>query len=245
MTDRVTREADRRRRRPTKTGVTLDEKMIVDTALRMLEQHGPAGLSTRRLGRALGADHTALYRYFRGMDDLELALTDELINRVTENWHPTGDWKADLYRWGLSAHAVYMQYPQAAMISATRISGRPAELAAVDRILGLLRNAGFSDRHTVMYYECFTTQMLSYAAWDGARKLMPGRNQEADIRRWQNIYARVSPDHYPNIAATAQHIAQLGARNAYPLALRILIAGMQATLEHPGTSPTTVTGRSK
>src|SRR5699024_1381022 len=145
MTGRVA-EAGRKRRRPTKSGVTLDEKMIVDTALRMLEEHGSEGLSARRLGRALGADPSAIYRYFRGMDDLELAVTDELITRVTKDWQLTGDWKADLNRWGLSAYAEYMKYPQAAKIAAARISGRPAELAGVELILSALRGAGFPDR---------------------------------------------------------------------------------------------------
>lgn len=234
MTGRTTNDVHRKRHKPTKTGVVLDEKMIVTTALRMLEEHGPTGLSTRRLGRALGADHTAIYRYFLNMDDLELAITDELITRVTKDWHPTGDWKTDLRRWGLSAHAEYMKHPQAAKISATRISGRPAELAGVEAILAALRTAGFPDTHAVMYYQCFITQMLSYAAWDGAKKLMPRKEREADIARWKSIYAHASPEHYPHIAATAGLIGQLEGLDTYPLALQILLASMQATLEQTG-----------
>ncbi len=233
MTPRVTAAAGRKRQKPTKTGVVLNEKMIVSTAMRMLEEHGPTGLSTRRLGRALGADHTAIYRYFRNMDDLELAITDELIARVTKDWRPTGDWRADLHRWGLSAHEVYMKHPQAAKISATRISGRPAELAGVESILAALRIAGFSDVQAVTYYQCFITQMLSYAAWDGAKQLMPRKEREADIARWKNTYARVSPAQYPHIAATAGLMGQLGGLDTYPLALQILLASMQATLGYP------------
>lgn len=231
MTGRMTPEERRRRHKPTKTGVVLDEKKIVITAMRMLEEYGPAGLSTRRLGRALGADHTALYRYFLNMDDLELAITDELITQVTKDWHPTGDWKADLRRWGLSAHEEYMKHPQAAKIAATRISGRPAEMAGVEAIIATLRTAGFSDLQAVTYYQCFITQMLSYAAWDGAKTLMPQKEREADIARWQNIYARASPEKYPNIAATAGLIAQLEGLDTYPMALQILLASMQATLD--------------
>lgn len=232
MSPRATPPAPRQRRKPTKTGVVLDEKTIVVTAMRMLEEYGPAGLSTRRLGRALGADHTAIYRYFHNMDDLALAITNELIVRVTKDWHPTGDWKKDLRRWGLSAHAEYMKHPQAAKISATRISGRPAEMAGVEAILATLRSAGFTDLQAVTYYQSFITQMLSYSAWDGAKKLMPAKEREADIARWQNTYAQASPEQYPNIAATAGLIAQLEGLDTYPLALQILLASMQATLNH-------------
>lgn len=232
MNERNKTSSHRKRHKPTRTGVLLDENIILTTAFRMLEEHGPTGLSTRRLGRALGADHTAIYRYFDSMDDLELAITNELITRVTKDWHPTGDWKADLRRWGLSAHGEYMKHPQAAKISATRISGRPAELAGVEAILAALRNAGFPDTHAVMYYQCFITQMLSYAAWDGAKKLMPKKDREADIARWKGIYARVSPEQYPHIAATAGLIGQLEGLDTYPLALQILLTSMHTTLEH-------------
>lgn len=232
MDSLVSPAASRQRRKPTKTGVVLDEEMIVTTALRMVEEHGPAGLSTRRLGRVLGADHTAIYRYFRNMDELELALTDELIARVTQSWQPTGDWEADLRRWGLSAHAEYMKHPQTARISATRISGLPAELAAVDTILATLRGAGFSDVQAVTYYQCFITQMLSYAAWDGTKKLMPQKEREADIARWKGVYAQASPEHYPHIAATSGLMGQLKGLDTYPLALQILLDSMRATLAH-------------
>ncbi|MGW1927670.1 molybdopterin-dependent oxidoreductase, partial [Streptomyces massasporeus] len=96
MVERVVPEGSRRRRRPTKQGAVLSERLIVETALRLVEQHGAAALSVRRLGAALAADPTALYRYFRNTDALLLALADELIGRAQEGWTATGDWRADL-----------------------------------------------------------------------------------------------------------------------------------------------------
>lgn len=90
MNDRVVPPAARRRRRPTKTGVVLSEELIVETALRLLKEHGADALTVRRLGLALGADPSALYRYFRDTDDLLLAIADELIGRTLRAWHPTG-----------------------------------------------------------------------------------------------------------------------------------------------------------
>ena len=51
----VVPEEKRRRRRPTKSGTVLSERLIVETALRMLREHGSAGLTARRLGLALDA----------------------------------------------------------------------------------------------------------------------------------------------------------------------------------------------
>src|SRR6476646_4497034 len=79
MSERVVPPTARQRRRPTKQGVVLSEELIVATALRLIEEHGAEALSVRRLGRALGADPSSLYRYFRHTDDLMLAIADELI----------------------------------------------------------------------------------------------------------------------------------------------------------------------
>lgn len=86
----VVPEEKRRRRRPTRSGTVLSERLIVDTALRMLREHGSAGLTARRLGLALDADPSTLYRYFRGMDDLTLAIGDALIGQALHGWQPTG-----------------------------------------------------------------------------------------------------------------------------------------------------------
>src|SRR5262245_50409787 len=86
--------ATRRRRRPTKSGTVLSPELIVDTAIRMLGRHGDDALSVRRLGAALGADPSSLYRYFRNTDDLILAIADELIGRSLEGFRPSEDWRA-------------------------------------------------------------------------------------------------------------------------------------------------------
>ena len=48
-------------------------------SLRLLDTGGVAGFSMPKLGRALGADPTAVYRHFASKDDLVLAIADRLI----------------------------------------------------------------------------------------------------------------------------------------------------------------------
>lgn len=217
------------RRRPTQSGLVLDKDTIVQTALRLLKADGTSGLSTRRLGRALGADHTAIYRYFHSMNDLEFALANELISQITEGWTTTGVWHEDLIRWGLGAHAVYMENPAAAQISATRITGGTSEIDGVDRIFALLHKAGFPPQHAVMFYELFISQLMAYSVWDGAKKLLPEEERKQDISRWKEVYSKASPDQFPAIAENT-FIGELQGLDTYPRSLRILVASMKATL---------------
>lgn len=230
MAKTVVAEADRRRRRPTKQGVVLSEQLIVDTALRMVREHGAAGLSARRLGLALGADASAVYRYFRGMDDLTLALGNELIRRALAGWSAQGDWQEDLYRLGLSIHAAYLAHPQAAVLTASRVSGRAHELAADEAILGALRRAGFPDRQAVRIYHVFIDQCLAFAALDAASLALPEPALASDRGIWHSTYARLPESTHPHLAATAPLLAERMNDSAYPAAARMVLESAAAQL---------------
>jgi AcrR family transcriptional regulator len=270
MPKNVVPEQERRRRRPTKQGVVLSEALIVETALRMLREHGAAGLSARRLGIALGADASAVYRYFRGMDELTLALGDELMRRALSTQQPPAtplntaplntalpkaalpkaalptDWREDLFRLGLRIHAVYLEHPQAAVLTASRVSGRANELAADEAILSTLRSAGFPDEAAVRIYHVFIDQCLAFAALDAAALVLPAPALESDQRMWAATYAHLPESTHPNLSATAPLLARRMNDSAYPDALRLILNAAAAELHQhqhvtdmpaPATSP--------
>jgi AcrR family transcriptional regulator len=226
----VVAEADRRRRRPTKQGVVLTERMIVETALRMVREHGPAGLSARRLGLALGADASAVYRYFRNMDELTLALGDELMRLALADFRGTGDWRADLHRLGLRIHRVYLEHPQAAVLTASRVSGRANELAGDEVILAALRGAGFPDRVAVRVYHVFIDQCLAFAALDAASLVLPAPALASDQRMWGVTYEHLPAKTHPHLAATATLLADRMNDSAYPAALEMVLESAAAEL---------------
>ncbi|MEU2261880.1 TetR/AcrR family transcriptional regulator [Streptomyces sp. NPDC019645] len=230
MPKKVVPEGARRRRRPTKTGVVLSEQLIVTTALRMLREHGGEGLTARRLGAALGADPSTLYRYFRGMDELILAVGDELIGRALRGWRATDDWAADLRGLGLRIHAAYLAHPQAAVLTASRVSGRAHEIAADEAILGVLHRAGFPVPVAVRIYHCFIDQTLAFAALDAAALALPEAARRADEAVWQATYARLPVETHPHIAPAARYLVAEMNVSAYPAALDMLIESAASQL---------------
>ncbi|MFD4942727.1 TetR/AcrR family transcriptional regulator [Streptomyces sp. NPDC058239] len=228
MAERVVPEGRRQRRRPTKHGAVLSQQLIVETALRLVAQHGAEALSVRRLGAALGADPSALYRYFRNTDALLLALADELIGRAQEGWAVTGDWRADLRAIGLRIHASYRSNPQAALLAAHRTTGRPHETRAVETILGILRSGGFPDALAVRIYHAFVDQALAFAAQDAAALALPRAAQDADAEVWHAVYGRLSADTHPNIAATFPLLAADMCDSGYPFALELMLGAVTA-----------------
>ncbi|MFG2334371.1 TetR/AcrR family transcriptional regulator [Streptomyces sp. NPDC048604] len=235
MSDRVVPEGSRRRRRPTKQGAVLSERLIVDTALRLVAAHGAEALSVRRLGAALGADPSALYRYFRNTDALLLALADEMIGRAQEGWRATGNWREDLRAMGLRIHAAYLAQPQAALLAAHRTTGRAHETLAVERILGILRDGGFPDPLAVRIYHAFVDQALAFAAQDAAAAALPEAAAEADAEVWHAAYGRLPAETHPHIAATYPLLTAEMRHSGYPFALELTLTAASAL--HPDAQP--------
>ncbi|MBL1084449.1 TetR family transcriptional regulator [Streptomyces actinomycinicus] len=230
MSERVVPPTARQRRRPTKQGVVLSEELIVGTALRLIEEHGADALSVRRLGRALGADPSSLYRYFRHTDDLMLAVADELIGRTLRTWRPTGDWVADLRDLGLRMHAGALAHPRAATLAAHRVTGRAHEIRAVESILGVLRRAGFPDREAVRIYHAFVDQALAFGALDSAGTALPRAAREAETQVWRTTYGRLPAETHPHIAATARHLVATMRVSSYPAALDLFLTAARTHL---------------
>ncbi|MFD7070832.1 TetR/AcrR family transcriptional regulator [Streptomyces sp. NPDC059913] len=228
MADRVVPEGRRQRRRPTKQGALLSEELIVRTALHLIGQRGAEALSVRRLGAALGADPSALYRYFRNTDDLLLAVADELIGRAQQGLALTGCWRTDLRAIGLRVHESYRANPQAAVLAAHRTTGRPHEMRAVETILGVLREAGFPDGLAVRIYHAFVDQALAFAAQDAAALALPPAARAADAEVWQEAYGRMPADTHPHIAATFPLLAADMRVSGYPFALELMLDAVAA-----------------
>ncbi|MFE7646631.1 TetR/AcrR family transcriptional regulator [Streptomyces phaeoluteigriseus] len=230
MPKKVVPEAERRRRRPTRQGTVLSEKLIVRTALRILREHGSAGLTARRVAAALGADPSTLYRYFAGLDGLTRAIGEELMGRALDSWTATGAWRADLRALGLAIHTSYLAHPQAALLTASRVTGRPREIEVDETILGILRGAGFGDADTVGIYHAFIDLALAFAALDAGALAIKDDVREADEDIWISTYARLPSATHPHIAATAHLLADRMNLSAYPVVLDTLLNRAEAQL---------------
>ncbi|BCY12069.1 TetR/AcrR family transcriptional regulator [Actinoplanes sp. L3-i22] len=230
MPKAVVSEERRRRRRPTRSGKVLSEQLIIDTALRLLREHGSTGLSARRLGLALDCDPSTLYRYFRGMDDLTLAIGDTLIGQALEGWSPTGAWRADLRRLGMRIHAAYVAHPQAAVLTTSRVTGRANELAADEAVLSVLRSADLPVAEAVPVYHAFIDQTLAFAALDAASLALPNAALRAEDEVWRSTYGHLPATSHPHIAEAAPLLATEMVNSAYPSALELLLDAVAARL---------------
>ncbi|MEU9116483.1 helix-turn-helix domain-containing protein [Streptomyces sp. NPDC048483] len=220
--------AERRRRRPTGSGVVLSADLIVDTACQLIDAQGAQAFTVRKLGAALGADPSAVYRYFRNTEELFLALADRLIGESMAGFTRSGDWAADLRDLCLRAYRSALRHPQIAVFSTVRVTGRPHEQRAVDTGIGLLLEAGFDEATAVRHYHTLVDTALGHAALDaGFLRLSPGQ-RTADDQAWRSAYATLPADAYPNIHRVRDQLP-LMAGSAVEGALDLLIEALRAS----------------
>jgi AcrR family transcriptional regulator len=221
-----------RRRRPTRSGVVLSTGLIVDTALGLIDEHGADALTARRLGRALGADPSAIYRYFRSADDLLLALYDRAIGETLDGFAPGDDWAAALRDLGVRVHRCHVRHPRLAALSAARVTRRENEFRAVETGVGLLRRAGFDDGDALRLYLAFIDTVLGFAALDAATLALSPAEHRGDEDAWTSVYARLPASQYPNIAAARDHLAS-AADSSFPTAIDLLLHSLTALAPRP------------
>ena len=115
--------APRRKRGGLRRG-TLTPDRIVTESLRLLDTAGVAGFSMPKLGRALGADPTAVYRHFASKDDLILAIADHLIEEAMAGVAPQPCWVDTLAEIPRRLRHTYLAHPAAATLSACDTASR-------------------------------------------------------------------------------------------------------------------------
>ncbi|TRO59221.1 TetR/AcrR family transcriptional regulator [Streptomyces sp. IB201691-2A2] len=218
---------ERRRRRPTASGVVLSKELITETALRLIGEHGPEALSVRRLGAALGCDPSALYRYFRNTDDLLLAVSDRIIGDAMTGFVPGPDWVASLREMAMRVRAGYLAHPRAAAMASYRITRREHEFRAVETGVGLLLSAGFPPAQAIRLYLAFIDTVLGHAALDAACLALPREQREADERAWTEAYQSVDPESYPALSTVRGELHSM-AESSFEPAVDLLLDALAA-----------------
>ena len=171
----------------------LTRELIVRESLRLLDTDGIAGFSLPKLGRALGADATAVYRHFASKDDLVLAVADHLIEESAAGVRLGECWVDTLTDSARQLRRTYLAHPAAASLSSYRVTQGPAEMKAVDIIISCVLAAGFEGAEAAVVYRAIGDFGLY---WSGRGGVVPGDGRATAEKRPQRLDDRV-PDRRP------------------------------------------------
>ncbi|GAB3910386.1 TetR/AcrR family transcriptional regulator C-terminal domain-containing protein [Kibdelosporangium lantanae] len=146
----------------------LSREVVLDAALRFVDEHGVQALSMRKLGAELGVEGMALYYYVPNKD----ALLDGLAERVTEaivEEAPAMDlgWQDWITQFADGLRRVLLRHPAVLPVVATRDVTTPGFLAVFERALAVLN--AFQPKQAVHVFNTVTTFVLGHVLAEAGR----------------------------------------------------------------------------
>jgi AcrR family transcriptional regulator len=215
----------RRGRQGLKRG-SLTPELIVRESLRLLDRDGTEGFSLPKLGRALGADPTAVYRHFVSKDDLILAIADHLIGEAMTGLTAHDCWVDTLVDATQRLRRTYRLHPAAAALAACRTTQRPAEMGIVNLIIGAVLSAGFERAEAARVYRAIGDFALSWAGFEAAFLALDKDLQETDQAAWSRAYLAADRSVHPHIWQIRTELPGISDDDIFETILSLVIDGL-------------------
>jgi TetR/AcrR family tetracycline transcriptional repressor len=184
----------------------LSRELIVEAALRYIDENGLHGLSMRVLGQELGVGAMALYRHVSGREDLLEGVVAHLMEGLSKELDEslTKTWQGYLQSLAHAVRRIAVEHWAAFPLVATRHPAVPwlrpplRSVELVEDCLRTLSDHGFTDEQVSDAYRAFSSfllgQLLLEAAVRGADTSpveealdegdaqLPNRDADVDLR---------------------------------------------------------------
>jgi AcrR family transcriptional regulator len=178
----------------------------------------------RKLGTELGVEAMSLYNHVENKDDIFDGMIDHVFAAIPLP-HPEADWKTAIRNTALRAMDQFTAHPWVVNLLMQRGNFGSSSLSFMDRVLGLLRAAGFGDEDTHHAWQMLASHTMGYAFQQAS-----GGYVEKD---WEGLEDRLSRlvGQYPNVADLAHLLAGCQFVTEFAFGLDIIISGLNAKLE--------------
>lgn len=213
----------------------LTAESIVTASVKLLDDEGIAAFSMPRLGRALRADQTAVYRYFSSKDDLILAVADRLLEEAFEGFHPSDNWRLTLVDTCQRVRTTYLAHPAAATLSGPRITSGTAEMRAADAVIAALQSLGLDVHEAALYYRVIADFALLWSGGLASFRSLDLGVQQAEDSAWKQDYRAVDPERYPHIASLRDELGQVVSEDVFDAALDLLLDSIESKARKPSS----------
>lgn len=211
-----------RRGGPTKKPLSRD--VIVDEALRQLQEDGPKGMSLRKIAAALDTGPASLYAYVDDLEALHALVLDRALADVDIQAAAEAGWRENLHRVLESYAQTLSASPGLAQLAFGRIAIGPNALRIVETLLDLLAEGGV-DLATAAWTVDLLILYVTAIVAEHTRRADP---VSADGPVSQAILG-ISEELYPRIHAARVHLLSGTPKERFAWAIEAMLNGMLQT----------------
>jgi AcrR family transcriptional regulator len=216
----------------TRRGFSTEQ--VAETALRVLDERGAAGLSDRAVATELGINPNALYTYVRSREDLERLVVESVLAEVPPRSN-RGTWQSRIRGLCLDVHAALVRHPGAAPQFMNAPMDGPQAMELGEGLLRELTRAGLSPSQASRAAYTLIVQVIGFAALamaetDGTVPLTPEAERVAARRA---ALEHVPADTHPLTAATRDTAAAWVGEAQLRWSVDRLLEGFAAQVDAP------------
>lgn len=189
------------RKRGARAATPITAELIVETAIRLVDERGPQQFSMRSLATELGVFPATLYWHVGDRSQLiglmELAALSTIEIPDIDDWR---EWSAEI---GRRYRANALRHPNVTRLVSTERGLNMEALAIPDVILGRLAELGLGDR-LVHAYNAVMGAVQGFVLMEIT--LLADRDPESE-RAAEDAIRSLDPDTFPNITANFDAVA--------------------------------------
>jgi AcrR family transcriptional regulator len=206
----------------------LTRDRIVDAALSVMDAEGLDAVSMRRVAREVGVEAMSLYHHVRDKDDLLQGICDRVMAGF--EFPPAGgEWADRCREAGRSWRRLLQAHPDMMRLFAETHGPAPTSpdsLRPTEFALGLLREAGLSDRDTVQAFHVFGGYIQGFVMMEGSEVGKGHGEHPHDL-----MDDALSPDAFPVLRDVARYFTECSADEQFEFGLDLILAGILARVE--------------
>jgi AcrR family transcriptional regulator len=222
--------------RPATPSTPISRDQVLRAALAIVDEEGVESLSMRRLGRALGRDPMAVYRYAATKTALldgvvELVLSDLTVDSGDD------DWPSQLREVARGFRAIAVAHPHVVPLLVTRPLATPlalrphGTLRPLESTLALLVRSGFSDVDALHIYRLYFGFLYGHVL-NELQELVDNPEETDDLLRLG--LHRLPIKEFPILRGLAPALASYDGAAELERGLDILLTGLQHQLSPSG-----------
>jgi AcrR family transcriptional regulator len=217
---------------PTETGSNADRRAplsrerVLRAAVALADQGGIESLTMRRLGQELGVEAMSLYNHVANKDDILDGIVDMVLSDI--DVPPTGtDWKTAMRQRAISAHAVLLAHPWAAMLIMSRFNIGPGMTRYLDATLGRLREGGFSIEGALDAWHTLDSHLYGFTLQQLNLPFGVEETQQVSA----DVLGQLPADEYPHVVEVITEIMRTGRDEDFEFGLDLILDGLERRLD--------------
>ncbi|MDR3575379.1 MAG: TetR/AcrR family transcriptional regulator C-terminal domain-containing protein [Anaerolineaceae bacterium] len=216
-----------------KNGPPLTRQLILQAALKILDEQGLAGLSMRKLGAALNVEAMSLYNHVKDKRDLLDGLADLVLSQI-DMPDPSQPWRTRLEVIARHLYEALLRHPGLVVVLASE-QGSPTALKVtqgIDAIIAALAESGLSPLLQVNAYRGLLAMCLGFVVThtQGFSKTREQAMQDWDAQQSPNWDEHL----HPHLAQLLPYFKQTHADEDFQFMLHAYLSYIQTVSASPG-----------